>query len=1171
VKSYDSGFTYLDHFGTNHASGIYGKMISEQVYDYGSSPHGALLRTTNTSYVWQSPNPNYATYLSNNLLNFSYSVQVNDGGGTQRAYTYYGYDEATPQSSGLGIGQQKNPGQTYPGNQTSVHRWLNGSTIGTTNCAAVTNGYLVTTRAYYDTGEVPTVTDPCGNQTNYQYSGTYYGAFVTKVTNALGQFMSYAYDFNTGAVTSITDWNSQVTSENYDILTRPISVNYPDGGSTTVCYTDSGGSTCTQGVPPYAVVKTKAITSSLNETSTVFFDGLGRPSQTQLNSDPSGTTYTLTTYDALGRKSLVYNPTRCASITTNCNSETTWGYTTTNYDPLNRVSSVVEQDGSTVSTNFSAFPCTTVTDEAGNSRQSCVDGLGRMTGVLEDPGSSPHLNYTTNYTYDALGNLTYVNQIGSTGGQPRTRTFQYDSLSELTSAANPESGTINYAYDADGNAVTKSAPLPNQTGTATVTTTNTYDKLNRLTKKSYLDGNNPDPYTPTVQYGYDAVALTNCTTNPPGDTDTYPVGRRTSMCDGSGATNWKHDKMGRVLQERRTIGAVVGDYETDAYNLDGSPSSVTTLGYQVTYTYSGAARTLTATNYTGGTTKLVSGATYAPPGELAGMTMGSTSSFAGILTNNAYNDRLQPILMSAGVAGQNPVFSECFDFHLGVAVTTPSPCSFSASTLGDNGNVYQIWNNRDNTRNQIFTYDSLNRINSAQSNGTQWGETFSIDSWGNLTNRAGISGKTYYEPLSTSANTNNQLSGYGYDSAGNMTSNGSASYVYDAENRLIATAGYSYVYDGDGQRVEKCTQGATPGTCASGATGTLYWRGLSSDPLSETDLAGNVQNTYVFFGGQRVARRDSAGAIHYYFSDHLGTHGVVENATASACEQDIDHYPYGGVEHDYCVAVPQNYKFTGKERDSESGLDNFGARYDASSLGRFMTPDWSAKAEPVPYAKIENPQTLNLYAYVENNPLRYVDVDGHIKRNKKGKTEFHKTGSTFITFYQAQLKNGSTVKVGWSADTGYVKANDGTKIQASKATSDIQVTVTDKNGKVTQSGGADLLGQPNIHAGGNVADCHGTTFAGGEVWINNDQVPALVKGDNYSATSNPKPGDVGIYTQDGSLSTTDHSVSVLTTGSSGVEGVGSKGGITDYTVTTPGKAWYDTSDKLTYYTQHQNQ
>ena len=69
--------------------------------------------------------------------------------------------------------------------------------------------------------------------------------------------------------------------------------------------------------------------------------------------------------------------------------------------------------------------------------------------------------------------------------------------------------------------------------------------------------------------------------------------------------------------------------------------------------------------------------------------------------------------------------------------------------------------------------------------------------------------------------------------------------------------------------------------------------------------------------------------------------------------------------------------FTGKERDSESGNDYFGARYYASSMGRFMTPDWSAKEEPVPYAKLDNPQSLNLYAYVLNNPLIRADLDGH--------------------------------------------------------------------------------------------------------------------------------------------------------------------------------------------------
>lgn len=70
-------------------------------------------------------------------------------------------------------------------------------------------------------------------------------------------------------------------------------------------------------------------------------------------------------------------------------------------------------------------------------------------------------------------------------------------------------------------------------------------------------------------------------------------------------------------------------------------------------------------------------------------------------------------------------------------------------------------------------------------------------------------------------------------------------------------------------------------------------------------------------------------------------------------------------------------RYTGKERDAESGNDYFGARYYASTMGRMMSPDWSAKAEPVPYAKLDDPQTLNLYEYGRNNPLSNVDPDGH--------------------------------------------------------------------------------------------------------------------------------------------------------------------------------------------------
>jgi hypothetical protein len=280
------------------------------------------------------------------------------------------------------------------------------------------------------------------------------------------------------------------------------------------------------------------------------------------------------------------------------------------------------------------------------------------------------------------------------------------------------------------------------------------------------------------------------------------------------------------------------------------------------YTYNGAAEAIKLIDSTDNINFALNG-TYAPPGELTGATLGSASGFNGFTISNAYNDRLQPILLSA-TSPTATVLSECFDFHLGVAITSPSPCSFSRSTAGDNGNVYQIVNNRSSIRSESFNYDALNRVaNAQQTTGTQWGEAYTSDAWGNMTAIGPYNGKPS-ESLNSSAATNNQLAGYGYDAPGNMTSNGSTYYVYDAENRLVWTSGYRYIYDGHGERVEKCQAASATIACpTSGTTGTLYWRGTGSDTLAETDLGGNDQEEYLFFNGQRSAPRyDFVGSDH---------------------------------------------------------------------------------------------------------------------------------------------------------------------------------------------------------------------------------------------------------------------------------------------------------------------
>ena len=306
TRSYDLGFPYVDFWGSstddagNPNIGIYGKVVSENVYDYGSGGSGPLLRTTNTSYAWQG-GPNSSTYLSNNLLNLVSSVQVKDGGGTQRAYTTYGYDESGLQSSG--ITEQKVTGQSYPGHQTSVHRWLNS---GTLTCpgggSGGSGGYVISNTTYYDTGKVDSASDPCGHSTDYDYSGTYYGAYPTTVTNALGQASTNVYDFNTGVPTSTTDPNQLTNTYSYDSMWRLLQANHPDGGQDTITRQETS--------PPFTATLTSTIDSGHSKIPLSVFDGLGRVSQTQLTSDPQGIDYVDTTYDALGRVATVSNPYR---------------------------------------------------------------------------------------------------------------------------------------------------------------------------------------------------------------------------------------------------------------------------------------------------------------------------------------------------------------------------------------------------------------------------------------------------------------------------------------------------------------------------------------------------------------------------------------------------------------------------------------------------------------------------------------------------------------------------------------------------------------------------------------------------------------------------------------------------------------------------------------------
>jgi RHS repeat-associated protein len=249
--------------------------------------------------------------------------------------------------------------------------------------------------------------------------------------------------------------------------------------------------------------------------------------------------------------------------------------------------------------------------------------------------------------------------------------------------------------------------------------------------------------------------------------------------------------------------------------------------------------------------------------------------------------------------------------------------------------------------------------------------------------------------LNATVDANNHIntdSTYAYDARGNMTKDGSGtgwSYAFDSENRLTLATGptggpYCYVYDGLGLRVAK--KSGTANDCSGGTFVKLYWRSLSGDSLAETDGSGNTQNEYVFFAGRRIASRVTSNGnvgIFYYFADQLGSTRTITtgsgknpdgtNQTPGQLCYDADFTPYGQ-EISYSArlqttACPPSYKFTGYERDSETGLDYAFARYYSSRLGRFLSTDPLGGA-------IGDLQSHNGYAYVTNNPTNFTDPSG---------------------------------------------------------------------------------------------------------------------------------------------------------------------------------------------------
>ena len=327
--------------------------------------------------------------------------------------------------------------------------------------------------------------------------------------------------------------------------------------------------------------------------------------------------------------------------------------------------------------------------------------------------------------------------------------------------------------------------------------------------------------------------------------------------------------------------------------------------------------------------------------------------------------------------------------------------SLGASGYAPNGNVLSYTDSVNGAWSIPSTggYDGLNRLSAATQNPVSGGSLsycWSYDSFGNRTAQV-VQSAPCSAPAATAAyNSNNQVTwvqntaplGFQYDAAGNVVADNLNNYRYDDEGRLCAVQNQfsggitGYLYDAEGTRIAKGTLSSFDCSATMNLTN-IYVLGPSNEQVSETDGQGNWKHTNIFAGGALIGTYDGpTNNTIFALTDWLGTKRV--EVGVNPCATAYTSLPFGdGLAaasvsgYSQCPEDATEHHFTGKEHDDESGNDYFGARYYASSMGRFMSPDWSAQIEPVPYSKLDDPQTLNLYAYVRNNPLSAVDADGH--------------------------------------------------------------------------------------------------------------------------------------------------------------------------------------------------
>jgi len=732
---------------------------------------------------------------------------------------------------------------------------------------------------------------------------------------------------------------------------RPSQTTIPDGAVTTYTYTYYNPTTNTGVNTQTATVDGRWQTTTL--------DGFGRTVQVQKGNGSTIVSTVQTQYapcacSPLGKMSAVSQP---------YGPGTTVYWTTYTYDGSGRTLTVTAPDGASTTNYTYQGNSTTVTDPAGKWKTSTVDAYGNLALVTEpNPAGG---TFTTTYTYTRANQLTGVSM--TRGNVTQTRTFVYTG-SDMTSATNPENGTVTYVYDSSHRVTSRTDALGSQT-------VYTYDSYGRLSEVQYYPGFGyykgiEDP-NQRVTYYYDGnFQHANPCLGLIAPSSQYSTGRLSAVIFAGGIADaykdsycyqYAYTKAGRVATQQMMVnGAGVNNVVnfTASYQWDAE-GRMTSLQYPTVtakglagimpiaamqYDVNGRLSGMTMDPQNGNGPQPFASASYYPSGQL------NTLQVGGWTETRTYNSLMQLISQSVPYG--------------------PLNMTYNYSATQNNGRITSSVDGMTG-ENTTYTYDALNRLTNASN--SLWSEAYGYDGFGNLTSKTGSGGSPNPAPtVSMTYNSKNQLTNIYYDANGNQ--NGAYSpytgNTYSVENRLtmevLGSNPYPaniYAYDPWGKRV---MSGYSPNYLNPQPTYNYTFYGVTGQKLAMVTCNGSNYPAYptcaivgqnVYFGKKLV----TAGGVNV-LTDRLGS------VRANGQGESFAYYPYG---EERTNRVDGREKFGTYFRDAV-GQDYADQRYYNAGLGRFWSPDPKGKGAADP----SNPASWNLYSYVNGDPVNSSDPTG---------------------------------------------------------------------------------------------------------------------------------------------------------------------------------------------------